>query len=478
MTFMLVPALNGATSIDITGDGERVQLQSLDGVVNIFVDNYVWIMSTNMNGAGIVGSNKRLGGTMTAKSGPLKGLRVLEIGSSVAGPFCGRLLADFGANVIKVEPIEGDAVRTMSKRVRGRSLYAASIFRNKRLVAIDLRTEAGRDLVRRMAARSDIMIENFRPGTLEKWGMGYDVLARENPKLVLVRISGFGQGGPYRDRAGYGIIGEAMSGLRHLTGDPDRPPGRVNTSLTDEVTGLYAAFGAMMAIVARQWTGRGQCVDATLYESAFSLIEPHVPAFGSLGVIAQRAGSRLPDSAPNNLYPTRDGRHIHITAMADSVFARLAAAIGRPEFSADPRYATAISRSANEEALDAAITGWTRNHDLADAEKTLEAAGVPASRIYDIADIFRDPHYRARDMLLEVPDAELGSVTVAGVVPKLSETPGSVAHLGGSPGQDTASVLQEVLALTVEEIQALSGRGAIFCAGARSECSVELQGVR
>jgi len=414
---------------------------------------------------------------MTAKSGPLKGLRVLEIGSSVAGPFCGRLLADFGANVIKVEPIEGDAVRTMSKRVRGRSLYAASIFRNKRLVAIDLRTEAGRDLVRRMAARSDIMIENFRPGTLEKWGMGYDALARENPKLVLVRISGFGQSGPYRDRAGYGIIGEAMSGLRHLTGDPDRPPGRINTSLTDEVTGLYAAFGAMMAIVARQWTGRGQCVDTTLYESAFSLIEPHVPAFGSLGVVAQRAGSRLPDSTPNNLYPTRDGRHIHITAMADSVFARLAAAVGKPEFSADPRYATAIARSTNEESLDAAITVWTSSHDLADAEKTLEAAGVPASRIYDIADIFRDPHYRARDMLLEVPDDELGSVTVAGVVPKLSETPGSVAHLGGSPGQDTASVLQEVLALTAEQIETLSGQGAIFCADAR-ERAVELQGAR
>ena len=414
---------------------------------------------------------------MTAKSGPLKGLRVLEIGSSVAGPFCGRLLADFGANVIKVEPIEGDAVRTMSKRVRGRSLYAASIFRNKRLVAIDLRTEAGRDLVRRMAARSDIMIENFRPGTLEKWGMGYDALARENPKLVLVRISGFGQSGPYRDRAGYGIIGEAMSGLRHLTGDPDRPPGRINTSLTDEVTGLYAAFGAMMAIVARQWTGRGQCVDTTLYESAFSLIEPHVPAFGSLGVVAQRAGSRLPDSTPNNLYPTRDGRHIHITAMADSVFARLAAAVGKPEFSADPRYATAIARSTNEESLDAAITVWTSSHDLADAEKTLEAAGVPASRIYDIADIFRDPHSRARDMLLEVPDDELGSVTVAGVVPKLSETPGSVAHLGGSPGQDTASVLQEVLALTAEQIETLSGQGAIFCADAR-ERAVELQGAR
>jgi crotonobetainyl-CoA:carnitine CoA-transferase CaiB-like acyl-CoA transferase len=404
---------------------------------------------------------------MTARNGPLKGLRVLEIGSSVAGPFCGRLLGDFGAEVIKVEPVEGDPVRTMSKRVNGRSLYAASILRNKRLIAVDLRGEPGRDLVRRLAARSDIMIENFRPGTLEKWGMDYDTLARENPKLVLVRISGFGQSGPYRDRAGYGIIGEAVSGLRHLTGDPDRPPSRINTSLTDEVTGLYAAFGAMMAVVARQSSGRGQCVDATLYESAFSLIEPHVPAFAMLGIVAERAGSRLPDSTPNNLYPTCDGRHIHITAMADSVFARLAGAMGKPELATDPRFAAAVARSANEDALDALITGWTESRDLADLEKVLEDAGVPASRIYDMADIFRDPHYRARDMLLEVPDAELGSVTVAGVVPKLSATPGSVTHLGGVTGQDTASVLREVLALTSEQIRALSAQGAILCAEAR-----------
>jgi crotonobetainyl-CoA:carnitine CoA-transferase CaiB-like acyl-CoA transferase len=413
---------------------------------------------------------------MTAQKGPLKGLRVLEIGSSVAGPFCGRLLADFGAEVIKVEPIEGDPVRSMSKRVNGRSLYAASIFRNKRLAAIDLRVEAGRDLARRIAIRSDIVIENFRPGTLEKWGMDYETLARENPKLVLVRISGFGQSGPYRDRAGYGIIGEAVSGLRHLTGDADRPPSRINTSLTDEVTGLYAAFGAMMAIVARQSSGRGQCVDATLYESAFSMIEPHVPAFDALGIVAHRAGSKLPDSTPNNLYATRDGRDIHITAMADSVFARLADAMGKPELATDPHYATAIARSANDDALDALITGWTLGRDLPDLEKVLEEAGVPASRIYDMTDIFRDPHYRARDMLLEVPDPELGSLTVAGVVPKLSATPGSVVHLGGATGSDTASVLRDVLALTPEQIRTLSAQGAIFCAEAQTSRSAQSQG--
>ncbi len=401
---------------------------------------------------------------MTTQKGPLKGLRVLEIGSSVAGPFCGRVLADFGAEVIKVEPPEGDAVRTMNKRVGGRSLYAASIFRNKRLISVDLRGEAGRDVVRRLAARSDIVVENFRPGTLEKWGMGYDVLSRDNPGLVLVRISGFGQTGPYRDRAGYGVIGEAMSGLRHLTGDPDRPPGRINTSLTDEVTGLYAALGAMMAIVSRNTTGRGQVVDATLYESAFSLIEPHVAAYAKLGIVAERAGSRLPDSTPNNLYPTGCGRHIHITAMADGVFARLAAAMGRPELADDARYRTAIARSANEDTLDPLIAAWTAAHDLDVLEAALQGAGVPASRIFDIADIFRDPHYRARDMLVEMPDAELGSLTVMGVVPKLSETPGAVRHLGGVPGQDTQAVLAEVLGLDDAAVDALTEQKAVICA--------------
>lgn len=403
---------------------------------------------------------------MNKEAGPLSGLRVLEVGSSVAGPFCGRLLADFGAEVIKVEDPAGDPVRTMNKRVNGHSLYAASIFRNKRLVAIDLRRQEGRDLVRDLAASSDIMIENFRPGTLEKWGLGYEVLRAANPKLVLLRISGFGQTGPYRDRAGYGIIGEAVSGLRHLTGDPDRPPGRINTSLTDEVTGLYAAFGAVMAIVARQTRGTGQCVDATLYESAFSLIEPHVPTYAALGIVAQRAGSRLPDSTPNNLYATRDGRHIHITAMSDSVFARLAAAMDRPELAVDERYRIATARSANEDALDAIIAEWTSARDLRQIEQMLEAAAVPASRIFDVADIFADPHFRARDMLVEKIDPQIGPVTVAGVVPKLSDTPGEIRHLGRRTGEDTEAVLMEVLGLRGEQIRDLEACGAINCGDA------------
>ncbi len=395
------------------------------------------------------------------RGGPLSGIRVLEIGSSVAGPFCGRLLADFGAEVIKVEPPEGDVVRSMSRRVDDRSLYAASIFRNKRLLSLDLRQEAGRQIVKQLAATSDILVENFKPGTFEDWGLGYDVLSGLNPRLIMVRITGFGQTGPHRSRAGYGVVAEAMSGLRHLTGDPDRPPGRINTSLTDEITGLYAAFGAVLALQARAVTGRGQCIDAALCDSAFSMIEPHIPVFGALGIVAQREGSRLPGSAPNNLYTTRDGGHIHITAMADSVFARLARAMGRPELATDTRFVRTINRNENEAELDTIISAWTEANDLDTVETTLREASVPASRIYDISDIFKDPHFRAREMLVDVPDDQLGSVTLMGVTPKLSQTPGRINHAGGQVGEDTREILRERCGLSDADIARLEEQGIV-----------------
>ena len=261
-------------------------------------------------------------------SGPLVGYRVLELGSTVAGPFCGRLLADFGAEVIKVEPAEGDPLRSMGKHYQGKSLYAASIFRNKRLVAIDLRTDEGPEPDPGLVTSCDILVENFRPGTLEAWGLGYDDLSRLNPGLVMVRISGYGQSGPNRLRPGYGAIAEAVSGLRHVTGDPDRPPARVAVSLGDCVTGLYGAYAAVMALLNRGRSGRGRSIDAALYECAFSLMEPHVPAFEKLGFIPVRAGARLPGTAPNNLYPTTDGSYIHITAANEGTFRRLAGAMG------------------------------------------------------------------------------------------------------------------------------------------------------
>ncbi|HET8610850.1 MAG TPA: CaiB/BaiF CoA-transferase family protein [Burkholderiales bacterium] len=396
-------------------------------------------------------------------AGPLDGYRVLELGSTVAGPFCGRLFADFGAEVIKVEPVEGDPVRSMGRRCEGKSLYAASLFRNKSLISIDLRTDKGRDIVRRLADKCDFLIENFRPGTLESWGLGYDALSTTNPGLIMVRISGYGQTGPYSSWPGYGVICEAVSGLRHLTGDADRPPGRVATSMTDYITGLYAAFGALLALEARHSTGKGQIVDAALYESAFSFMEPHVPAYQKLGVVAMRAGSRLPGNTPNNLYPTGDGQYVHVTAASDAVFRRLAQAIGKPEMITDERFATAIARIENEDAVDEAIGAWTAQRDCAEVEKVLRAAKVPASHIYTIADIFNDPHYAARGMLANVPDNELGTVTLANVVPRLLQTPGEIRRSGGRVGQDTARVLRELAGMNELEIDALKARDVISC---------------
>ena len=399
----------------------------------------------------------------TTKQGPLAGYRVIELGSTVAGPFCGRLFADFGAEVIKVEAADGDPVRSMGKRYNGKSLWAASIFRNKALVSIDLRKPQGQAIVKSIAAQCDFLIENFRPGSLEAWGVGYDELAKLNPGLIMIRISGYGQTGPYRERPGYGVICEAVSGLRHITGDPDRPPGRIATATTDYITGLYAAFGAMLALEARHKTGQGQVIDAALYEGAFSFMEPHVPAFDKLGSIAMRAGSRLPGNAPNNLYPTADDQYIHITAASDAVFRRIAATIGEPGLSADPRFKTAVARAENEDAIDDIITRWTLQHTCAECEQTLHAAEVPAARIYTVADIFKDPHYAARGMLAKVPDDDLGTVTMTDIVPKLSATPGAIRHSGHRIGQDTRRVLRELAGLSAEEISRLEAERIIVC---------------
>jgi crotonobetainyl-CoA:carnitine CoA-transferase CaiB-like acyl-CoA transferase len=401
--------------------------------------------------------------TASPSRGPLAGYRVLELGSTVAGPFCGRLFADFGAEVIKVEAADGDPVRTMGKRHRDKSLWAASIFRNKSLISVDLRKPRGQELVRKLVAKCDFLIENFRPGSLEAWGLSYEALAELNPGLIMVRISGYGQTGPYRERPGYGVICEAVSGLRHITGDPDRPPGRIATSTTDYITGLYAAFGAMVALEARHKTGKGQVIDAALYEGAFSFMEPHVPAFEKLGVVAMRAGSRLPGNTPNNLYPTADDQYLHITAASDAVFRRITQAIGEPSLASDARFATALARVEHEDAIDDIITRWTLRHTCAEAEQKMHAAEVPAARIYTMADIFADPHYAARGMLAQVPDDDFGTVTMPDVVPKLSATPGNIRHAGHRVGQDTRTVLRELAGLSAAEITALEVERVITC---------------
>jgi crotonobetainyl-CoA:carnitine CoA-transferase CaiB-like acyl-CoA transferase len=398
----------------------------------------------------------------STNAGPLAGCRVLEMGSTVSGPFCGRLLADFGAEVIKVEPPTGDPVRQMGRRSRGRSLYAASILRNKHLISVDLRTPGGQDVIRRLVKACDVVVENFRPGTLEAWNLGYDALSAVNPGIILVRISGYGQTGPYRHRPGYGVTSEAVGGLREITGEPDRPPSRVSISLTDCITGLYAAFGAVMALFSRTGTGRGQVVDAALYEGAFSFMEPHVPAFAALGAVPTRTGSRLPNSTPNNLYPTADGDFIHITAGNDATFERLAVCMDAPHLARDERFRTPTARSRHEEDIDGIIADWTSGRPLTELERELDANAVPAARIFTLRDIFADEHYRARDMLVEVPDDVLGSVTLPGVVPGLSETPGAVRWAGREVGVDTRDVLTRVAGYAAGEIDALARQKTVY----------------
>lgn len=399
----------------------------------------------------------------SAPAGPLTGYRVLELGTTVAGPFCARLMADFGAEVIKVEPFEGDPIRFAGRHFEGKSLYAASILRNKRLIAVDLRQERGRDIVRRLVPACDVVVENMRPGAFEKWGLGYDDLVKLRPDLVMVRISGYGQSGPDRMKPGYGVICEAASGLRHITGDPDRPPARVAVALTDYITGLYAAYGTVTALLHRERTGEGQVVDAALAECAFSFMEPHVPAYDKLGTIANRTGSGLPGSAPNNLYATRDGGYIHIQAAQGPVFKRFVAAIGMSQLLDDPRFGTAISRGQNQDAVDAIVSEWTARHTLAQVQAVLDAAEVPATRINTIADVFADPHFAERGMLAKVKSEELGEVILAGPVPKLTRTPARITHAGRRIGADTREVLAELGGYTREELAALEADHIVAC---------------
>ena len=396
-------------------------------------------------------------------NGPLSDYRVLELGSTAAGPFCARLLADFGAEVVKIEAVEGDPIRQMGETVNGKSLYGASIARNKLIASFNFRKPEARELIRTIIPKFDIVVENFRPGTLEKWGLGYEDLRKLNPGIIMTRISGYGQTGPYKDRPGYGVIGEAMSGLRHMIGDPDRPPSRAAIPLTDYITALYAAFGTVTAVVARQQSGVGQCIDASLVESAFSFMEYHVPAYEKAGKIGVRTGPRLADSAPNTLYPTRCGHYIHIAALADTVFRRLAIAMGRPELGTDARFAEMKARNQNQELIDSLVADWTMAHDIDELEATLNKGDVPASRIFTMEDIFKDPHYRARDMLVPTPDDDMGSVTLAGVVPKLSATPGKLRWAGHRIGQDTREFLKEAAHLSDADVDRLVADGVVFC---------------
>lgn len=395
------------------------------------------------------------------RKGPLAGYKVLELSSTIAGPVCARLMADFGADVVKIEPPEGDAGRNMGLSDQGESLYAASMQRNKSTACIDLKTPEGLELVRQLAMQADFLIENFRPGTLERLGLGYEALSALNPKLIMVRISGYGQDGPYSKWPGYGAICEAVAGVRHMTGDPDRPPARVALAVTDYLTAVYAAFGAMLALEHRHRSGRGQVVDTALYEAAFSMMESYVPAYPRLGVIPERQGPRLMNTAPNSLYPTRDGSYVLLAANNDAIYRRLATVMGHPEWADDPRYATQRARGTRIDEVDALVTAWTTEHDAADIVQQMLDAGVPSAKCYTIADIFADPHFAARGMLAKVAHPRLGEVVLPGIVPRLDQTPGEIREPGHLVGEDTATVLADWLGLDIERITRLKASGSI-----------------
>jgi succinyl-CoA--D-citramalate CoA-transferase len=394
---------------------------------------------------------------------PLQGIRVVECGSLIAGPVCARLRGAYGADVVKVEdPGSGDVGRVWGDhKLDGRSLWWPIQGRNKRCVTINLRTEPGQELLRRLLETADIFVENFRPGTLERWGIGPDVLAELNPRLIVVRVSGFGQTGPERNKAGFGVVGEAIGGLRNVTGYPDQAPPRVGISLGDQLASIFGVVGALLALHARERTGRGQVVDVAIYEAVFMLMESLVTEHAKLGVLRQRMGPRLAGAAPSSIYPTSDGEWIIVAGNADNVFRRLAEAMGQPELADDPRYVTHLSRAANADALDETISEWTRELTADEVEAALEAAAVPCCKIYSEADIVADQHFWAREMLLRLQDGDLGELVIPGVVPKLSATPGSVRWLAPGLGEHNRDVFVDDLGLSEDELASLRADGTV-----------------
>jgi formyl-CoA transferase len=394
---------------------------------------------------------------------PLSDVRVLEIGQLLAGPFCGQLLGDFGADVVKLEdPGRGDPMRQWGReKPHGKSLWWPVVARNKRSVTCNLRHPDGQALVRRLVARSDVLLENFRPGTLERWGLGPEQLWEVNPGLVVTRVTGFGQSGPYAPRAGYGSIGEAMGGLRHVVGDPDRPPARAGISIGDSLAATFATIGTLVALRERDRTGRGQVVDSAIYEAVLAMMESLVPEWEVAGYQRERTGSVLPNVAPSNAYPTADGEMVLVAANQDSVFARLTGVMGRPELAEDSRYATHSARGAHAEELDALIAQWTAGVAADELLARLADAGVAAGRIYRARDMLADPHFAAREAIVRVAHPEFGEVPMQNVAPKLSATPGRVRHPGPDLGQHNDEVYRGLLGLDDAELRRLRTEGVV-----------------
>ena len=401
---------------------------------------------------------------VTPSAGPLAGIRVIECGVLLAGPFCARLLADFGAEVIKVEaPGKGDPMRTVGQSlVDGKSLWWPGIARNKKCISLNLRDPQGQEMLRRLVAQSDVLVENFRPGVFEEWGLGYETLRAANPGLVFARVSGYGQTGPYREKPGFAAVAEAFGGLRHLVGFPDRPPCRVGISLGDSLAGMFAALGVLMALYNRDvHGGSGQIIDTALYEAVFAVLEATLTEYDRTGYERTRTGTLLPGFAPSNLYPCKNGQWIVIAANTDGLFTRLCTLMERKDLLTDERFATQVVRAENREAIDTIVSDWTAGYELSDLLPRVEAATIPAGPVFGIADIVDDPHFRARDMLLSLHDRVLGELKVPGIVPKLSATPGAARWLGPDIGAHNQQVYAELLNASPTELADWSARGVI-----------------
>ncbi|SFD90674.1 formyl-CoA transferase [Lentibacillus persicus] len=394
----------------------------------------------------------------------LEGVKVLELGSLIAGPFAGRLMAEFGADVIKVEtPGKGDPLRDWRHIYEGTSLWWRLQSRNKKSITVNLKSEEGQAIIHSLVKECDILIENFRPGTMEKWNLGYETLSAINPGLVMVRVSGYGQTGPYRDKPGFGSVGESIGGLRHITGYPDRPPTRVGVSMGDSLAALYAVNGALMALYHRdvKGTGKGQVIDVALYEAVFSLMEGALPEYDKLGSVRERTGSSLPGIAPSNTYQCYDGKYIVIGGNGDAIFKRLMDAVGRPDLGEDERFQSNSGRAAQAEYLDSVIESWTQTKTLHVALEELDQAKVPAGPIYSIEDIVQDPHYLSRDMINEFQLNDGESLKVPGVVPKMSDTPGKTNWLGPDLGEHTDDVMKTWLNYDDDKISDLKDKGIL-----------------
>ena len=390
---------------------------------------------------------------------------MLELGQLIAGPFAGKIFAEFGAQVIKIEPPDGgDPLRQWRLLHEGTSLWWYVQARNKKSVTANLRSAEGQEIVRRLARNADVVIENFRPGTLEKWGLGYDALAAANPGLVMLRLSGFGQSGPYRDQPGFGAVGESMGGMRHVTGFPDRPPVRMNISIGDALASLHGVVGVLMALHHRdthpESRGRGQVVDVALYEAVFNMMESLLPDYDLFGEIRGRIGTGLTNIVPSNTYTTRDGQNVVIAGNGDSIYKRLMHAIGRDDLGQDPALANNVGRVKRTADIDGAIAAWAAAHDLDDILAALKAADVPHGKIYTAADIVADPHFRARDMIVQMKLPDGTPIKLPGIVPRLSATPGAMEWVGPALGEHTDEVLRGI-GYDAEEIARLRAAGVI-----------------